>query len=260
MSARERNLDLWSSVEKTDPSFTKQFSRTGGFRGTATNATYLAKRATETFGPMGIGWGINVIGEEMMQGAGDTKIHKVHARLWYILDGKRGEIESFGQTEFVGKNKYGPFTDEEAPKKSLTDAMTKALSLLGFAADIHLGLYDDNKYVNDIKREFAEQDNKPEPKAERKLRGPVLQPVSMDAQLTDGQNASPPSLDEQIAVEQALCAKVNTATTSKEIAALMTSDEAKAVKKAMPKVAWEEFRSEAAKRMKELQNSEKQAA
>lgn len=158
------NTALWESVQKTDPKFTKQFSRGGGFKGTATNATYLARRATETFGPCGIGWGITVLHEEIIDGApllidgvtvANEKIHKVHARLWYVLNDHRGEVEQFGQTQIVGKNKNGFFTDEEAPKKSLTDAMSKCLSLLGFSADIHLGLYDDNKYVAEMREEFA---------------------------------------------------------------------------------------------------------
>jgi len=152
------NLDIWNSVGKTDPAYTKAFSRGGGFRGTATNATWLAKRATEMFGPIGIGWGIKVLDERVLDGAEGEKVHRVHICLWYKWDGELGKVEHFGQTTFVGKNKHGWFTDEEAPKKSLTDAMSKALSLLGFASDVHLGLFDDNKYVNDLKREFAERE------------------------------------------------------------------------------------------------------
>lgn len=159
------NLDLWNAVEKTDPNRTKNFSRGGGFSGTATNATYLAKKATEMFGPCGIGWGLDVVDERYVQGApiigqngevlGHDMIHVVRVKMWYERDGKRGEVIQYGQTQMVGRNKNGLYTDEEAPKKSLTDGMTKCLSLLGFAADIHLGLYDDNKYVNDLRREFA---------------------------------------------------------------------------------------------------------
>lgn len=158
------NMSIWQTVEKTDPAFTKGFSRGGGFKGTSTNATYLARKATELFGPCGTGWGVTVISEDVMTGSPHVidgvviaydLIHKVHARLWYVQDGKRGEVEHFGQTQFVGKNKNGFYTDEEAPKKSLTDAMSKCLSLLGFSADIFMGLYDDNKYVASLQAEFA---------------------------------------------------------------------------------------------------------
>ncbi|TYO65424.1 hypothetical protein FXV83_15930 [Bradyrhizobium hipponense] len=158
MSENNTNLRIWNAVEATDPKHTKQFNRGGGFKGTATNATYLAKKATAQFGPLGLGWGWNVIDEKYQPGHDKEVIHVVRIKLWYMLDGQRGEIEHFGQTTFVGKNRNGWFTDEEAPKKSLTDAISKSLSGLGFAADIHLGMYDDNRYVNDLKRDFRDGD------------------------------------------------------------------------------------------------------
>lgn len=162
------NLDLWNRVVKTDPAYTKPFRRSGGFEGTAINFAYLARKATEVFGPMGIGWGAEILDEKYVDGAplpdvGCEVVHVVRIRFWYELDGKKGTIESIGQTTFVGRNKNGVFTDEEAPKKSLTDAMSKAMSWLGFGADIHLGLYDDNKYVADLRREYAEPQAKQKP-------------------------------------------------------------------------------------------------
>lgn len=159
------NLKLWESVQATDPKYTKRFTKGGGFSGTAINATHLAQKATEAFGPCGIGWGIDVVDEHFINGApiiidgnviGHEVIHKLRINLWYMFDGIRGEVTHFGQTQFVGKNKNGMYTDEEAPKKSLTDAMTKALSILGFASDVHLGLYDDNKYVESLAEMFKE--------------------------------------------------------------------------------------------------------
>ena len=44
--------------------------------------------------------------------------------------------------------------DDEAPKKALTDAMTKAFSHLGVSADVFLGLFDNNKYVQTMKEKF----------------------------------------------------------------------------------------------------------
>ena len=154
------NLDLWHSVEKTDPKFTKEFNRGGGFKGTAINPTFLVMKATETFGLPGIGWGYEIVKEEMLFGAFiadgiQEQTHCLQVKLWYIMDGKRGEIEHFGATTYVGKNKFGTFTDEEAKKKTLTDAISKCLSWLGFSSDVHLGRYDDNKYVNDMRAEFS---------------------------------------------------------------------------------------------------------
>jgi hypothetical protein len=157
MEGRLNNLDLWNSVEVTDPKYTKGFKRGGGFSGTAINFSWLAKRATEKFGPCGIGWGWKIDKEEILEGAApEDRIHVLRVTLWYVLDGKKGEITHFGQTTFSGQNKNGLFTDEEAPKKSLTDALSKSLSMLGFGADIHMGHYDDNKYLTEVRREFSE--------------------------------------------------------------------------------------------------------
>ncbi len=163
------NSVIWDSVCKTDPAYTKPFNRPGGFKGTAINATYLVQRATQMFGPIGIGWGYEVEQEELMEGVWlDERtreiIHKIKIKVWYEWNGKRGEFPHYGQTAFVGMRGKYVFTDEEAPKKSLTDALTKALSMLGFAADVHMGLYDDNKYVNEASAYFAEQRAKTEQK------------------------------------------------------------------------------------------------
>lgn len=177
------NTQIWDRLESTDPRFQKDFSRGGGFRGTAINPTYVARKMTEMFGPCGTGWGFEVVDEKYVTGApvgGVTKttrregeqtvyaeqepvygiIHVVRVRLWYVLPGhdERRFIEQYGQTTFVGKDKNGIFTDEEAPKKSITDGWTKAATLLGASADIYLGGigFGDNKYVNEPTGEAIE--------------------------------------------------------------------------------------------------------
>lgn len=147
------NLKLWNAVQATDPKYTKGFSRSGGFKGTAINATYQIRRATEQWGPIGGKWGCSIVSSDFIPGADGDVVHVALIDFWH----PDGKFQTFGQTTFVGKNKNGKFTDEEAPKKSLTDAITKALSMLGFSADVHLGLFDDNKYVNDMKEQFSEE-------------------------------------------------------------------------------------------------------
>ena len=159
-------MKIWDSVGTTDAKYVKSFSRGGGFKGTAINATWLAREATRTFGPCGIGWGVKVLDEKYVEGHHLTDrdrsiIHVARVELWYKLDGSEGRVEQYGQTTMVGSNKNGAFTDEEAPKKSITDAMSKCLSLLGFGSDVHLGLFDDNKYVADRQREAGRSDKRP---------------------------------------------------------------------------------------------------
>lgn len=155
------NLALWEEVEKTDPKFTKEYTGLGGFTGTAVNAQYLAKRATEQFGPCGTGWGYDVIEERFDIGGpllnkegvvlAHAQVHTLKVALWYLGgDGERKTITHYGHTPFITQNKFGSIsTDFDAPKKSLTDAIGKCLSQLGFSADVRLGLYDDIHYVNE---------------------------------------------------------------------------------------------------------------
>ncbi len=150
----ENNMKLWESIQETDPEKTKGFSRKGGFKGTSIKPYYLIMRATEVFGPLGMGWGFEEKEHLISGGVWFSKV-----TLWYVLEGKLGRIEQWGATEFTGKNKNGEFIDEEAAKKSVTDAVTKCLSYLGFGADVHMGLFDDDKYVTELKKKHQDKED-----------------------------------------------------------------------------------------------------
>lgn len=147
-------LRIWNAVCKTDPKHTKRVNQRGGF--TAIDAQYQIMEATRLFGPVGEGWGYTV-GDYRIEGG----LIVVPVTLWH---GKRenafGPI--LGCAEMLGQR-----PDRDAPKKAITDALTKGLSQLGFNADVFLGLFDDNKYVAEVTKEFAEP-----PAKREKLSGP----------------------------------------------------------------------------------------
>lgn len=160
----DNKLSIWDAVQQTDPKFTKEYTGPGGFTGTAVNAQYLARKATEQFGPVGAGWGYEVLEERFDVGGplmskegvllAHATVHTIKLALWYMgADGERKTVIHYGHTPFITANKYGVSTDFEASKKSLTDAIGKCLSQLGFSADIRLGLFDDIHYVNEITNE-----------------------------------------------------------------------------------------------------------
>lgn len=159
------NMSIWDQVEKTEAKYTKA-AKVGGQQITSLNGTAMIMKATEIFGPAGIGFGWKVLEErfdkgiEIFSGEGDkrfslghTSNHTVRILFWYVLDGQRGELESFGCTNYIYKSSYGMSCDGEAPKKSTTDAIKKALSALGFSADVFLGYFEDPDYVEQIKDE-----------------------------------------------------------------------------------------------------------
>lgn len=149
------NLDLWNAVEKTPEAHTKKITGKS-YQGNSPKPHYLIHKATETFGPCGIGWGFTIVDERIEEGAEGAKLHIARVKVWYEWNGKRGEVEHIGGTEFSGIRSSGkPFTDEDAPKKSVTDALVKALSMIGFAGDIFMGRYDDSKYMQELRQEAA---------------------------------------------------------------------------------------------------------
>lgn len=174
------NMKIWRSVMRTDPRYTKDLAG-AGFEGTSINAEYMIMRATEIFGPIGTGWGFEVLEDRMLPGApmseaiyedkkfignrllrdGDGTLiteqnHSIKIAFWYLKeDGVAERFEAYGATKYLYKTKNGITCDGEAQKKSLTDAIKKALSLLGFSADVWLGLYDQAEYKQENATEFA---------------------------------------------------------------------------------------------------------
>lgn len=148
------NTAIWDAVCVTDPDMTKKVTQRGGF--TAIDAYYTVQRLTERFGPLGTGWGW----------AADFRFEEgavvCLAHFWYELDGKRSE-----PTPILTMNKLaqGNGIDEDAGKKALTDAITKWASYLGFSADVFLGKFDDNRYVQGLLKQKQEGGESPPPNA-----------------------------------------------------------------------------------------------
>lgn len=161
------NLRIWKAVEKTNPAHTKKVNQRGGF--TAISAHYQVMRATEQFGPLGVGWGYTASEPMLLEG-----VVTVGVTLWHgTRDNTYGPV--WGGAEL--KDSKGRI-DSDAPKKAGTDGLTKALSQLGFNADVFMGRFDDNKYVAEVTREFAEPH--PEaPAARAKLAGPYSSKTSL---------------------------------------------------------------------------------
>ena len=114
-------------------------------------------------------------------------------------------------TEVVSRDKRGIVTDSEFAKKSLTDALTKAASWLGFSADIHLGKFDDVRYVQE--RAAEERARVPGPLSER----PPKPPQKPDDKPSPGiQARSDDPLREKVdAAVQAFAAATSAARVSK---------------------------------------------
>lgn len=151
------NLRIWNAVQKTDPAHTKKVEF--GRKFTSIDAHWQILRATEQFGPVGEGWRYEVthsierLSDEMVLAIADVRISWRSATddVPRVYGPIRGTCEMWFKNERKGRMEV----DEDAPKKAMTDALTKGLSHLGFSADVFLGLFDDNRYVQKTAKEFA---------------------------------------------------------------------------------------------------------
>lgn len=146
------NLRIWSVFEKTDPSQTKGFTRSGGFKGTAVKPIYCDQRMTEMFGPCGEGWGINRPEFQVVPTEKEILVFCT-VSIWH---GSRDNVvHGVGGDKVVSMTTNGPKTSDEAFKMAFTDAVGNAYKHLGMSADIHQGKFDDSKYVDSLKKEIA---------------------------------------------------------------------------------------------------------
>ena len=155
------HLDLWNRFADIDPAFTKPITGKD-YRGTSPNPHYVIQCLTEMFGPVGVGFGWEVEQDECTP-IGEEVLHWCRIRFWHT-DRSNG-FSAYGQTKALMKTKNGLRLDEDAPKKSLTDAITKAASQIGIAANIFLGRWDDSKYVAEVNAEYRQEERKTDPAA-----------------------------------------------------------------------------------------------
>lgn len=143
------NLNLWNRFADIDPKYTKAITGKP-YKGTSPNPHYVIRCLTEMFGPVGVGFGWEVKAEGFVP-LGDEILHWCRIRFWH---GDGPGFEAYGQTRALMKTRNGMLSDEDAPKKSLTDAITKAAAQVGVAANIFLGRWDDSRYVADVAAEY----------------------------------------------------------------------------------------------------------
>ena len=141
-----RNRALWDSVQETNPKHTKEVKLGRSF--TAIDPYRQIERATEVFGPAGMGWGWRIVNSFVTSA---TNQYVVELELWHTDPSQT--IMQCGQAGlFIDRAMTKP--DPDFAKKAVTDALTKSLSCLGFNADIFLGKFEDNKYVQEMAQKF----------------------------------------------------------------------------------------------------------
>ncbi len=158
-------LKTWAALSKVDDEFTKDYSKSGG-KYTSVNTTYNALVMTRHFGPLGQGWGYEVV-ERWVQEIPDLQsgvIAELHAclrlRLW--AGSREDSWDALGQWKLAymtnPPKEYLKINDE-AWISAETRALSKGFSRLGLAADVYLD------------KEFSEADHEPSQRAARAPQG-----------------------------------------------------------------------------------------
>ena len=145
----KENLELWRKVEKTNPKYTKQ-ANVGGNKITSIAPQYQIMNVTEQFGSYGKTWGFKNIELDYTLVPEFNLI--VFKAIFFYPDGEFPTINSIKMFMDNAKLKI----DDNFAKKLETDTLTKAISKLGFNADIFMGKFEDTRYLAEIKKEFAE--------------------------------------------------------------------------------------------------------
>ena len=149
-----KNLELWNRVEKTNPNYTKK-AKVGGMSITAIAPQYQIMMVTEQFGVYGKTWGFkNIQLDYSLVEQYDMVVFK---GTFFFPEGQFEIVNSCKL--FMDRNKK--MLDDNFAKKIETDTLTKAISKLGFNADIFLGKFDDVRYLNEVKQEFQPKVEKP---------------------------------------------------------------------------------------------------
>ncbi len=142
------NLSLWNKVQETNPNYTKK-ANVKGNKITSIAPQYQILHATEQFGVYGKAWGFKSLEfDYTLKEMGMVVFNAV----FFYPDGEFPIVNS------VQLYKDGAMTkiDDDFAKKVETDTLTKALSKLGFNADIFMGKFDDTKYFDEMVDKYKE--------------------------------------------------------------------------------------------------------
>lgn len=140
------NMKIYESVRSCPQNALKPI-QAGRLKGKSDiNPMWRIKMLTETFGAAGIGWYYDIVKQWTETGANGEVAAFVNINLYVkIGDEWSKPIQGNGGSMLVTQERNGLYTDDEAFKKALTDAISVSCKALGFAADVYWN-QDSTKY------------------------------------------------------------------------------------------------------------------
>lgn len=134
------NLSIYNNL-KTPPNEALKEIKAGRLKGkTDISPQWRIQAMTEQFGICGIGWKFEIVKQWTEQGDSGQVFAFININLYIKQDNEWSHgIPGTGGTLLVVNEKNGLYSDDEAYKKSLTDALGMAMKFLGVAADVYMG-------------------------------------------------------------------------------------------------------------------------
>lgn len=157
------NLELYNKFGTTPKNAQKPIAA-GRLKGmTDINPMFRIKALTEQFGPVGFGWYYDITNKWLENGAEGVVAAFVDVNLYVKYNGEWSKpIQGTGGSTFVAKEQKGLYTDDEAYKKALTDAISIACKSLGMCADIYYSKDTNYGTKYDVKTEETPKEEKKE--------------------------------------------------------------------------------------------------
>ena len=144
------NLAIYGRLSTT-PLEARKTIRGGRLNGfTDINPMWRIKKLTETFGPCGQGWYIEILNTHLETYGEETKAFAT-VNLYWRTDPNQpwsAPVTGLGGSSFVSKERNGAYVSDECYKMAVTDAIGSACKLLGMSADIFFEA-DRTKYTED---------------------------------------------------------------------------------------------------------------
>lgn len=132
------NMKIYDQVRQCPAEAQKKIAG-GRLKGmTDINPMWRIEKLTELYGACGVGWYPEIVKQWIEEGAKGEKVAFTNINLFVKSNGEWSKpIPGTGGSMLVANERTGAYTSDEAYKMALTDAISVACKLLGFAADIY---------------------------------------------------------------------------------------------------------------------------
>lgn len=142
------NKEFWDKLKRPPKEALRQIAG-GRLKGKSDiNPQWRYEIMTEIFGVCGVGWKFEIVETWTEKDVPELQVVQMAKVLLYVLidSGWSDPIPGIGGSMLVAAESNGLYTNDEALKMAVTDALGTAMKMLGVAADVYKGLWDGVKY------------------------------------------------------------------------------------------------------------------